>query len=113
MDSTKSPTDVDLSRRSICLSQPEPNVVIHEGNHKFTQELGKLYTIDESKALEGLLELKDALKTITNDDDFWSYLAERMAEIVGGQLSFISKRILVDEQDTAIEMPPIGEPEPV
>jgi len=110
MGSTKSPTTVDLSRRSICISQPEPNVVIHEGNQKFTQELGKWYAAEESKALEGLLELKDALKSITNDDDFWSYLAERMAEIVGGQMSFISKRILVDEQDTAVEMPPIGEP---
>lgn len=33
-----------------------------------------------------------------------------MADILGAQMSFISKRILVDEQDAAVEMPPIGEP---
>ena len=97
------------SRKSICLSQPEPHVIIHDGDQQFTQELGKLFKPDESKVLEDLVELKAALKDVKKED-FWSYLSERMAEILGAQMSFIAKRILVDEQDAAVEMPPIGEP---
>ncbi|KAF2156825.1 hypothetical protein K461DRAFT_283679 [Myriangium duriaei CBS 260.36] len=97
------------SRTTICLSQPKPDVVIHHGDEGFTQELGKLYSTSESELLEGLIELKTALKS-TPHDEFWSFLSERMAELLGAQMSFISKRMLVDDQDRAVEMPPIGEP---
>ena len=98
-----------MTRRSICLSQPQPNVVIHDGDSEFPQELGKLYKSEETRLLENLLELKSTLRNIPTDA-FWAHLSERMAEILGAQMSFVSKRILVDEQDAAVEMPPIGEP---
>lgn len=35
---------------------------------------------------------------------------EGMTTITGAQYGFVAKRILVDDQDSAVEMPPIGEP---
>ncbi|TKX25235.1 response regulator receiver domain-containing protein 4 [Elsinoe australis] len=97
------------TRKTICLSQPQPDLVIHDGDSQFSKELGKLYTDDESRALEGLVELKQSLKNVS-ESEFWSHLSERLAELLGAQMSFVSKRMLVDEQDRAVEMPPIGEP---
>ncbi|PNS18983.1 Hybrid signal transduction histidine kinase J [Sphaceloma murrayae] len=97
------------TRKTVCLSQPEPDLVIHDGDSRFPEELSKLYKTHESKVLEGLVELKTSLKHVA-DSEFWSYLSERLAELLGAQMSFVSKRMLVDEQDCAVEMPPIGEP---
>lgn len=98
------------SRKSICIAPSVlPKVVIHDGDKDFTTELGRLYASAESNALEELVQLKEVLR-MTSNDDFWALCAERLATIVGAQLSFIAKRILVDDQDTAVEMPPIGEP---
>lgn len=108
MDSLPTPPSL-LTRKSLCLSQPEPNVVIHDGDQTFTKEVGRIYSARESNLLEELVQLKATLRR-TKTDDFWSLLTERMAGLLDAQMSFISKRILVDEQDTAVEMPPIGEP---
>ncbi|KAH0278896.1 hypothetical protein KCU83_g6815, partial [Aureobasidium melanogenum] len=100
-----------IPRKSICLGQPlPPNVVIHDSDPDFRPGMERLYPSSvESNILEELVILKTKLRLL-NNDDFWSFVSERMAEILGAQLSFIAKRILVDEQDSAIEMPPIGEP---
>lgn len=99
-----------VSRKSICLAPPIiPNVVIHDGDSDFKAELGRLYTTEESNVLEELVHLKETLRRLSSDE-FWALVAERMAEMMGAQLSFIAKRILVDEQGVAVEMPPIGEP---
>jgi hypothetical protein len=100
-----------ITRKSICLGQPlPPNVVIHDSDPNFAPGMERLYPSSvESNILEELVILKAKLR-LCNNDDFWSFVSERMAEILGAQLSFIAKRILVDEQDSAIEMPPIGEP---
>lgn len=101
------------TRKSICLApsvqERIPNVIIHDGDKDFTKELGRWYPSEESNVLEELIRLKETLRKTPNED-FWGVCAERMADILGGQLSFIAKRILVDDQDTAVEMPPIGEP---
>lgn len=98
-----------ISRKTICLAQPKPNVVIHDGDQEFPRELGKLYNNEESAMLEALVQLKTSSKYLPQNE-FWSHIAERMAETVGAQMAFISKRMLVDDQDRAVEMPPIGEP---
>jgi signal transduction histidine kinase/CheY-like chemotaxis protein len=100
-----------ITRKSICLGQPlPPNVVIHDGDPSFSEGLGRLYPSSvESNILEELIILKSKLQQCSSDD-FWSLVSERMAEILGAQMCFIAKRILVDEQDAAIEMPPLGEP---
>ncbi|KAI4725142.1 hypothetical protein E4T49_07101 [Aureobasidium sp. EXF-10728] len=100
-----------IPRKSICLGQPlPPNVVIHDSDPTFRPGMERLYPSSvESNILEELVILKSKLRLL-NNDDFWSFISERIAEILGAQLCFIAKRILVDEQDSAIEMPPIGEP---
>jgi len=100
-----------ITRKSICLGQQlPPNVVIHDSDPNFAPGMERLYPSSvESNILEELVILKTKLR-VCNNDDFWSFVSERMAEILGAQLSFIAKRILVDEQDSAIEMPPLGEP---
>jgi len=95
-------------RKSICLSQPVADTVIHYGDQAFPQELGKLYKKHESQLLSDLVDFKNALRTLYKDD-FFSFFSERLADILGAQMSFVSKRMLVDEQDRAVEMPPIGE----
>jgi len=98
------------SRKSICLAPPVlPKVVIHDGDEDFTRELGRLYPSHESNVLEELIYLKETLRN-TGNEDFWALCTQRLAEILGAQLCFIAKRILVDDQNTAVEMPPLGEP---
>lgn len=96
-------------RTTICLASSEPDTVIHDGDKGFPSELNRLYTRDESILLEKLGKLKNRLRDMATED-FWAYLTEQMADIVGAQMSLVAKRILVDEQHAAIEMPPIGEP---
>ena len=99
-----------VSRRSICLAPPvEPNVVIHDGDKDFTRELERLYPSEESNVLEELMQLKELLRKTTYED-FWGLCSQRLAEILGAQLCFIAKRILVDDQGIAVEMPPLGQP---
>lgn len=100
---------LDAVRKSICISSSEPDVVLHHNDPQFAKELSRSYTASESNLLEELTSLKRALKYL-HGDPFWTLVAEQMAEMVGAQLSFVSKRILVDEQNAAVEMPPIGEP---
>lgn len=102
------PPDLDV-RKSLCFTQLTDHVIIHDSDNRFDEELGRLYKKEETRLLEGLLHLKDTLKKSDNDD-FWAIVTEGMAELLGAQMSFVSKRILVDEHDSAIEMPPLGEP---
>ena len=102
------PPDI-MERRSVALSQPSPGVVVQEGENGFKEELSRLYNAAESNAAEQLVELKSALRT-ADTDSFWSLLTKGLARMADAQYAFVSKRILVDEKDIAVEMPPIGEP---
>ncbi|TKA60799.1 hypothetical protein B0A49_11560 [Cryomyces minteri] len=97
-----------IERESLCLARPEPGYVAHAGGDGFREELGRLYSATESNALEALVKLKERLRKAKREE-FLPMVTEGMATIVDGQCAFISKRILVDEQNTAVEMPPIGE----
>jgi hypothetical protein len=98
-----------MERRSIVFSQPSPGLVVQEGETGFKEELSRLYDPAESNAAEQLVELKRTLRT-ADIDSFWSLLTKGLAHIADAQYAFVSKRILVDEKDVAVEMPPIGEP---
>ncbi|KAL2350710.1 hypothetical protein BJ546DRAFT_856649 [Cryomyces antarcticus] len=97
-----------IERESLCLARPEPGYVAHAGGDGFREELERLYSVTESNALEALVKLKERLRKAKRED-FLPLVTEGMATIVDGQCAFISKRILVDEQNAAVEMPPIGE----
>ncbi|KAJ4987162.1 histidine kinase hhk6p [Stagonosporopsis vannaccii] len=102
------PPDI-MERRSIALSRPSPGMVVQEGETGFKEELSRIYDAAESNAAEQLVQLKNALRA-ADIDSFWSLLTKGLARIADAQYAFVSKRILVDEKDVAVEMPPIGEP---
>ena len=105
-DTTKAPA---MERRTICFPQPGTRNIMQNGDPMFQQELSRLYASAENNALESLVTLKAKLQQMPTDE-FWSEVTEGMSRILGAEMSFVMKRVLVDEQEAAIEMPPLGEP---
>ncbi|KAF2710479.1 sensor histidine kinase-like protein/response regulator [Pleomassaria siparia CBS 279.74] len=102
------PPDI-VERQTLCFSTPQPGMVVHGGDSRFQREILRLYPVPESNAAEGLVKLKDRLSK-SDADSFWPLLTKGMANIADAQYAFVSKRILVDEDNLAVEMPPMGEP---
>ncbi|KAF2832319.1 hypothetical protein CC86DRAFT_88443 [Ophiobolus disseminans] len=107
-DYTAIPPDI-IERQSLCLAQPMPGVVVQPGESGFKEQLARVFDPAESNAAEKLVELKDALRK-ADTDTFWSLLTKGLARIADAQYAFVSKRILVDDKDVPVELPPIGEP---
>lgn len=84
-------------------------MVVHGGDDGFNDELLRHYSPAESNAAEEFVRLKDTLRK-TDIESFWRLLTEGLANITGAQYAFVSKRILQDDRDVAVELPPIGEP---
>jgi len=63
---------------------------------------------DESNVVEQLIHFKDELHRL-DGEAFWSRLMTGMTEICHAQFAFVSKRVLINDQNTAVEMPKIGE----
>ncbi|RMZ74168.1 sensor histidine kinase response regulator [Pyrenophora seminiperda CCB06] len=105
---TTIPPDI-IERQSLCFSRPAPGMVVQQGETGFKEELSRLYHPAESNAAEQLVRLKDALRR-ADTETFWVQLTKGLAEIADAQYAFVSKRILVDDKDIAVELPPIGEP---
>jgi hypothetical protein len=97
-----------LQRRSLCMSTSQPGVAIHAGEDGFEEGIAKHFPTAENNAAEKLVQLKVDLAK-ADGENFWQRLMEGMSDICGAQYSFVAKRILVDDHDSAIEMPPIGE----
>ena len=98
-----------LERRSLCLPSAEPGVAMHSNDPAFAPSLSRLYSSPESDAAEKLMQLKAELKN-AETEIFWARLMEGMTEICGAQYGFVAKRLLVEDHDCPVEMPPIGEP---
>ncbi|CAG5174909.1 uncharacterized protein ALTATR162_LOCUS7895 [Alternaria atra] len=84
------PPDI-IERQSLCFSRPLPGMVVQQGETGFREELSQLYVPAESNAAE-------------------QFLTQGLAKIADAQYAFVSKRILVDDKNVAVELPPIGEP---
>lgn len=102
------PPDI-IERQSLCLAQPIPGVVAQPGQSDFKEQLARIFDPAESNAAEQLVDLKDALRN-ADTDAFWALLTKGLARIADAQYAFVSKRILVDDKDVPVELPPIGEP---
>ncbi|KAI9676227.1 MAG: hypothetical protein M1829_003056 [Trizodia sp. TS-e1964] len=96
-------------RKNLCLSEEGTTSVLLDGESAFPETLRKHFSIAENNAGERLIELKGKLRSASTHD-FWQILMEEMTDIAGAQFGFVAKRILYDDQDSAIEMPPLGEP---
>ena len=98
-----------MERTSLCLSSANPGVATHAGEDGFLKRIVDHFPTPENNATERLVQLKAELKQ-ADTETFWRRLMEGMTEICQAQYGFVAKRILVDDHDTAVEMPPIGEP---
>jgi hypothetical protein len=107
-DFTTLPPDI-VERQSLCFSRPMPGMVIQQGEDGFREGLSRIFDPAESNAAEQLVRLKDTLRK-ADTDSFWIQLTQGLAKIADAQYAFVSKRILVDDKDVAVELPPIGEP---
>lgn len=108
MGDCAAPPDI-IERETLCFSRPQPGIVVQRGEHGFKEGLMRLYSPAESNAAEQLVKLKDALRK-ADTESFWPILTEGLATITDSQYAFVSKRILVDDENVAVEMPPVGEP---
>jgi hypothetical protein len=102
------PPDI-IERQSLCLAQPMPGMVAQTGQSGFKEHLARIFDTYESNAAEKLVELKDSLRN-ADTDTFWALLTKGLAHIADAQYAFVSKRILVEDKDVPVELPPIGEP---
>ncbi|KAF1953859.1 sensor protein rcsC [Byssothecium circinans] len=107
-DITAVPPDI-VARPSLCFSQPMPGMVLHSGEAGFTETLLQHYSVAESNAAEELVKLKHGLRN-ADSERFWQLLTEGLANLADAQYAFVSKRILTNDKDVAVEMPPMGEP---
>jgi signal transduction histidine kinase/CheY-like chemotaxis protein len=98
-----------IERASLCLPSIEPGFTIHCGDPGFREAIARIYVTPENNAAEELVRLKADLNVATGEK-FWTRLMEGLTHITHAQYGFVAKRILVDDHDSAIEMPPIGEP---
>ena len=98
-----------IDRTTLCLPHFGKDSVVHGGEDGFKDVLRQYFPMAESNATERLVELKNKLRT-ANTHDFWAILMEEMCDITGSQCGFVAKRMLVDDQDSAVEMPELGEP---
>ena len=97
-----------VDRRTLCISHPEPDGLLHAGEDGFRNALQSWYPAAENNAAEHLVLLKSKLKAAPTAE-FWTLVTEGLAELTGAQYGFISKRMLVDDEDSAVEMPPFGQ----
>ena len=98
-----------LERGSLCLPSRTPGIAAHSGDEGFGEDVRKYYSVTENNVTERLIQLKARVKDAPLDE-FWTMMMEGITSLTGAQYAFVAKRILVDDQDSAIEMPPIGEP---
>ncbi len=102
-------TDEPLERVNLCLPDPRRDVVAHAGDPGFKTLLKKTFISPENDALERMIVLKRNLRS-AGTQEFWTILMREMTAIMGAQCGFAAKRILFDDENSAIEMPPLGEP---
>lgn len=98
-----------MERQSICFPNHKTQDVLKHGDAGFQDELRRLYDAAENDALEQLVDLKRRLRKLPTEE-FWGAVTEGISRILGAEICFVMKRVLVDDQDSAVEMPPIGEP---
>ena len=106
---TESQTEGLLDRDSLCLPDFAKDSIVHGGDEGYKDVLRRYFPTAESNASERLVALKSKLRNASTHD-FWGILMEGMCDITGSQCGFVAKRMLVDDQDSAVEMPELGDP---
>ncbi|KAG9238577.1 HHK17, histidine kinase-group VII protein [Amylocarpus encephaloides] len=104
-----SQTDPLINRDTLCLPDFATYSILHGGDERFNHIARQYFPTAESNATERLVSLKARLRNAPTPD-FWSLLMEEICDITGSQCGFVVKRMLVDDQDSAVELPELGAP---
>lgn len=94
-------------RQTLCLPGPVPGKALHGGEKDFSSQIQRHYSSAESNAIEKLSLLKVELAA-ADTETFWSRLMEELTNICHAQYGFVAKRIVKDDHNLAVEMPPLG-----
>ncbi|KAF3920662.1 hypothetical protein ABW21_db0206865 [Orbilia brochopaga] len=109
MDVDGVPPDADESRDpTICIPSCDHKSIIHSTHPDFVEMMSKHYVHDEMHARHQISTLKLKLNTLRGDS-FWETMMRGMSDIAGSQYTFVAKRILHGDTQTAVEYPPLGE----
>lgn len=103
----QAPNDL-IVRQTLCLPGLSEDSILHSGDDGFTNTSGRYFPAAEGNASECLVNLKSRLRK-ADTYDFWRILLEEMCNITGAQCGLVAKRMLVDDQDSAVELPELGE----
>lgn len=108
-DGQEHSADALNDRKTLCLPDFENDSIIHGEDERFKDVARIYFKSAESNATERLVDLKSKLREASTHD-FWGLLMEEMCDITGSQCGFVAKRMLVDDQNSAVEMPALGDP---
>ena len=99
-----------VERETLCLPHFGRGTIVNAGNAGYTDMLAQYFPTAESNATERLVNLKAQLRVVSTHE-FWRILMEEMCDITGSQCGLVAKRMLPDDQDNAMAMPELGEPD--
>lgn len=97
-----------VQRQSLCLPGTTPDEAIHSGDPEFANGLVQTFNASENNMTEELVLLKAELRE-ADTETFWKRLMQGMTKLTNAQYGFVAKRILVNDEDSAVEMPKLGE----
>jgi hypothetical protein len=99
------------TRRTLAISDPQQCdiIILTSDDAGFVDEASRHYREPVGSATDKLIVLKRCLRNIKGDE-FWSVATRGIADLLGSQYAFISKRHEVDDDDPTLVLPPLGEP---
>jgi hypothetical protein len=93
-----------IERATLCLSDYASRSVVQAGDDGFPDALNQFVPSIENNALERLVQLKTELRWASTHE-FWAILLKELCAIAGAQCGFVTKRILVNDDEIAVELP--------
>lgn len=100
-----------VERTTMCVPNYTVLSVVQAGEDGFSQALHRCIPSDESNALEQLVHLKSELRRASTRE-FWELVLKEICEITGAQCGIACKRILVDDDESAVELPELSQKGP-
>ncbi|KIN03975.1 hypothetical protein OIDMADRAFT_117450, partial [Oidiodendron maius Zn] len=102
--SEQSQQETLIERATLCLPNYAICGVVQAGDSGFSEALQDIVPSLENNALERLVQLKSVLRG-SSTFAFWETLLYEICGITGAQCSFVTKRILANDDEIAVELP--------
>ena len=93
-----------MERATLCLPNYAASSVLQAGDDGFPEALQDYFPSIENNALERLVQLKSELREASTLE-FWAILLQEICAISGAQCGFVTKRILMNDDEIAVELP--------